>query len=97
MPFTGLAAGASATMNYTSNGGIICGRHVECRGDSSNVVPESNEGNNTKTAFDDTGPILAPNRLAWTPVHDALGDDAHKSPLDGVLQRGLSCCRSMRA
>ena len=54
VPFAGLAAGASATMNYTSNGGIICEGTWSAVADSSNVVPESNEGNNTKTAFDDT-------------------------------------------
>ncbi len=49
--FAGLAAGASATMNYD-------GMASPCEGtwsavaDSGNVVAESNEGNNTKTFFD---------------------------------------------
>jgi hypothetical protein len=52
--FAGLAAGASATMNYTSNGGTICGETTwHAVADSGNVVPESNEGNNTKTNFDE--------------------------------------------
>jgi hypothetical protein len=49
--FAGLAAGASATMTYTSGS---CDGSWTAVADSSNVVPESNEGNNTRTNLDET-------------------------------------------
>ena len=39
-------------MNYTSNGGTICEGTWSAVADSANVVPESNEGNNTRMGFD---------------------------------------------
>jgi hypothetical protein len=54
VPFAGLSPGASSTMSYTPNGGTICGATSwSAVADSSNVVPESNEGNNTRTNFDE--------------------------------------------
>lgn len=46
-----LAAGASATMAYSSGS---CDGSWTAVADSSNVVPESNEGNNTRTGLDET-------------------------------------------
>ena len=40
-------------MSYTNNGGNICEGTWSAVADSSNVVPESNEGNNTRTTFDE--------------------------------------------
>jgi subtilase family serine protease len=54
--FAGLAPGASATMSYTAAGNL-CDSTWSAVADSSNVVPESNEANNTKTFFDPPGPI----------------------------------------
>ena len=48
--FAGLAAGASATMTYT--GGNPCAGPWTAVADSDNVVPESNETNNTKANLD---------------------------------------------
>ena len=47
--FAGLAAGASATMPYSSGS---CEGNWAAVADSSNVVPESNEGNNTRNNLD---------------------------------------------
>jgi hypothetical protein len=52
--FAGLAAGASATMSYDS---ASCEGNWAAVADSSNVVPESNEGNNTRTNLDGPAPI----------------------------------------
>jgi hypothetical protein len=49
--FAGLAAGASATMTYTSGS---CAGSWTAVADSSNVVAESNEGNNTRANLDET-------------------------------------------
>jgi hypothetical protein len=51
VPFAGLAPGASATMTYTSGS---CEGNWTAVADSGNVVPESNEGNNTRTNLDET-------------------------------------------
>jgi subtilase family serine protease len=52
--FAGLAPGASAAMSYDGSPGVPCsGGTWSAVADSSNVVPESNEGNNTRTNFDD--------------------------------------------
>jgi hypothetical protein len=52
--FVALAPGASATMSYDGGGASICdGISWSAVADSSNVVPESNEGNNTRTNFDE--------------------------------------------
>ena len=48
--FAGLAAGASATMTYTSGS---CEGNWAAVADSGNVVPESNEDNNTRTNLDE--------------------------------------------
>jgi hypothetical protein len=50
--FAGLAAGGSAAMSYTG-GASPCDGTWSAVADSSNVVPESNEGNNTRTNFDE--------------------------------------------
>jgi hypothetical protein len=50
--FAGLAPGASATMSYTP-GASPCEGTWSAVADSSNVVPESNESNNTRTNFDE--------------------------------------------
>jgi CARDB protein len=55
--FAGLAPGASATMSHTGGGNGCDGSTWSAVADSSNVVPESNEGNNTQTFFDPPGPI----------------------------------------
>jgi hypothetical protein len=52
--FAGLAPGASATMNHAGGENGCDGSTWSAVADSSNVVPESNEGNNTKTFFDET-------------------------------------------
>jgi hypothetical protein len=44
-------------MSYTNNGGVICDGTWSAVADSSNVVPESNEGNNTRTNFDPPPPV----------------------------------------
>jgi CARDB/PLAT/LH2 domain len=48
--FPGLAAGASATLAYSSG---TCDGNWAAVADSSNVVPESNEANNTKVNLDE--------------------------------------------
>ena len=50
--FAGLAVDASATMSYKGNAATPVTAPGAAVADSSNVVPESNEGNNTKTGFD---------------------------------------------
>ena len=49
--FARLAAGASATMTYRSGS---CSGTWAAVADSANVVPESNEGNNTRLNLDET-------------------------------------------
>jgi subtilase family serine protease len=49
--FAGLAPGASATMSYTSG---PCAGSWTAVADSTNVVPESNEGNNTRANLDES-------------------------------------------
>ena len=56
VPFAGLAAGASATMSYTAAAAPVTGTWSAVA-DSSNVVPESNESNNTRTSFSTHHPI----------------------------------------
>ena len=50
MQFAGLAAGASATMTYMSGS---CDGSWTAVADSGNVVPESDEGNNTRVNLDE--------------------------------------------
>jgi CARDB protein/PLAT/LH2 domain-containing protein len=52
--FAGLAAGASATMDYTNTN---CEAQYSAVADSLNEVPESNESNNTKIGLDGEPPI----------------------------------------
>ena len=54
--FAGLAPGAWATMTYEGNS-VPCEGSWVAVADSSNVVPESNEGNNTRTNFDPPFPV----------------------------------------
>jgi hypothetical protein len=51
VPFAKLAAGASATLTYESGS---CDGTWTAVADSDNVVPESNEGNNTRAGLDET-------------------------------------------
>jgi subtilase family serine protease len=53
VPFAGLAPGTSATMNYVDGSSICDGLTWAAVADSSNVIPESNEGNNIRENFDE--------------------------------------------
>ena len=50
MQFAGLSPGASATLAYSSGS---CAGSWTAVADSNNVIPESNEGNNTRVNLDE--------------------------------------------